>query len=268
VRATVAGRLVFLDADVRLRPEALATIVAHHDRTRGLLSVAPYHRMRGLVERLSTTCNVVSFMGVGASRPTRRRKPDGAFGPCMITTRDDYEAVGGHAAVRHSVIEDLALSKSYVAHGLRNDVVVGSGLVEYRMYPGGINELVEGWSKNLAGGARFVPATTTLLVALWITGLLVAVQTTVLTLIAATPTRLVGLAGIYAAFALQQWLFARRLTNAGLGWALLFPITVVVFVAIFVRSLWLTLVRRRVRWRGRAIDLVGHGDRATELQET
>jgi 4,4'-diaponeurosporenoate glycosyltransferase len=254
-RATTARRLVFVDADVRLRRHALAALLGRHDRVGGLLSVAPYHRMHGVVERASTLFNVVSFMGVGAARFGRRANADGAFGPCMVTWRVDYDDVGGHAAVRESVVEDVALAKCYDERELPNTVEAGTCLVEYRMYPDGIGQLVEGWSKNFAGGARAVPVGRSLLVALWITALLVASQVVGLALVGSprhAPLE-VGLA--YGAFAVQQWRFARALTNAGPLTALLFPVTTAIFVLIFVRSLWLTFVRRRVRWRHRTIEL-------------
>ena len=31
--------------------------------------------------------------------------------------------------------------------------MIGKGLLSFRMYPGGLTELIEGWTKNLATGA-------------------------------------------------------------------------------------------------------------------
>jgi 4,4'-diaponeurosporenoate glycosyltransferase len=72
-----------------------------------------------------------------------------------------------------------------------------------------------------------------------------------------TPTgaRLTVAALAYVAFVVQQRARLPLLTNGGWLTAALFPVTTLIFVAIFVRSLWWTFIRRRVRWRGRDIAL-------------
>ena len=254
--STASRLLVFLDADVRLEPHALRALVEEHGARGGLVSVAPYHRMVRWIERLSAPFNLVAFMGVGAAQPGHSGRSDGAFGPCLVCRRTEYEVVGGHAAVRSSVTDDLALAEAFADQGLPTSVLAGTGAIEYRMYPLGLRQLVEGWSKNLAIGARFVPAVRSLLVALWITALLVATQYAVLAVW--SPSRMrVGIAAVaFVAMALQQRIRLASLTNAGWVTAALFPFTTAVFVAIFIRSLWWTYVSRRVHWRGRTIDLV------------
>jgi 4,4'-diaponeurosporenoate glycosyltransferase len=263
--ATRSERLVFLDADVGLRPHALGLLADAHDRDGGLVSVAPHHVMRRTYERLSVPFNIVSFMGVGAAMPGRRGRSEGVFGPCLIASRADYERAGGHAAVRASVVDDLALARRFEEHGLDTHTYAGRGSVSYRMYPNGPRQLIEGWSKNMASGARFVSPLRSLLVALWITGLCVTVQLLVTAALGATRPAVILALAAYVAFGVQQLVFAQRLTSAGPLVALAFPVTTVFFVAMFVRSAWCTFVRRRVSWRGRAIDLTAgaRADRAT-----
>jgi 4,4'-diaponeurosporenoate glycosyltransferase len=121
------------------------------------------------------------------------------------------------------------------------------------MYPNGFLQLLEGWSKNLASGARFVPAIRSLLVGLWITALLVAVQLVGLAVLEPTGAQVAVASIAFVAIVIQQRVLLAQLTNARWGTALLFPLTTVFFVAVFVRSIWWTLVRRRVQWRGRTI---------------
>ncbi len=254
--STSSTVLVFLDADVRLEPHALSALLDELAARRGLVSVAPYHRMVRWIERLSAPFNLAAFMGVGAALPGRNGRSDGAFGPCLVCRRTDYDAIGGHAAVRATVTEDLALAKAFADEGLPTNVLAGRDTVEYRMYPRGLRQLVEGWSKNVAAGARFVPAVRSVLVALWITALLIATQYLVLAIWSPTRERVVVAAIGFLALALQQRARLAPLTNAGWITAALFPVTTLVFVAVFLRSLWWTYVLRRVRWRGRSIDLV------------
>ncbi|GIU85266.1 MAG: glycosyl transferase [Acidimicrobiales bacterium] len=244
--ATSAPLLVFLDADVRLAPDAVERMVACSGPGR-LVSVAPHHRVESPYEHLSLPFNVVSWMGTGfaAARPFRRAR--GAFGPCLVIRRSDYERIGGHAAVTGDILDDVALAERAVAEGLRNVIFAGSETVRYRMYPDGVRSLVEGWTKNIAAGGARVGRLRSLAVALWIGGLLSA------SLGLLSPS--VHTFGWYAAFAAQVGLFSHRVGNfrawASLAHGLLFWF----FVAIFLRSAVRSWLLRRVTWRGREVPL-------------
>ena len=251
--ATATGEvLVFFDADVRLAPGALSAAVDLHRRQGGLVSVQPYHETERAYERLSALFNVVAFMGVGAASPHRAGRAVGAFGPCLVISADDYRRVGGHEAVRDEVVEDLALARAVRAAGLGVVVRAGGELIHFRMYPGGFRQLVEGWTKNFATGAGTVPVVRTLLVAWWITGMLVTIQWLIETAAGAGPGWPVVVLG-YAAVVGQLWHFFARLGDFGLRWALAYPVLLATFVGVFVRSLYRTLIRRSVTWRGRTV---------------
>ena len=87
----------------------------------------------------------------------RRERDVIANGQFILTTREAYDAVGTHAAVRHEVAEDLALAQAYLRHGRRIHFAFAERLMETRMYQG-LPQLVEGWSKNVyLGGRRSFP---------------------------------------------------------------------------------------------------------------
>ena len=243
VAVTTADRLVFLDADVELAPDALADLLAAHDRVGGLLSVVPRHRVERLYEHLSVVPNVVSVMGSGAALPRPARGPS-AFGPCLVCHRADYEAVGGHAAVAGSVLEDVDLGSRFRAEGLPVTVLGGQDRVRYRMYPGGLRRLAEGWTKNLAGGAGRIPVWRATATALWVTGLLGVV--TVL------PEGGLGALTAYGLAAAQVEVLARRVGAFRAGVGLAHPVLSLAFLALFVGAIVLT-VRGRVRWKGRQV---------------
>ena len=200
--------VVFLDADVRLTRAALARVVAERDEHGGLVSVQPWHETERPYEQLSCLFNVLAVMGTAMGS---RGGATGAFGPVLVTSRADYEAVGGHGSVRSEVVEDLALAQRYRDAGLPVEVVEGRRDIRFRMYPGGLRQLTEGWTKNFAGVA------------------------------------------LYLAFATQLWVMFRQVGRFGPVTALLFPVPLVFFIAVFVRSLWRTHVRHSVTWRGRAV---------------
>jgi 4,4'-diaponeurosporenoate glycosyltransferase len=239
-RRATGDWLVFLDADVRLAPGALGRLLAAHPGETGpatLVSVAPYHVVRRPHENLSAVFNVVAIMGTGMAAALPTGPQVGAFGPCLLCRRADYLAVGGHEAVRGEILDDLALARRFAS--VRN--YGGRRAVLFRMYPEGLRQLVEGWSKNFAGGAAATPLPRTVLVVAWVTGCLAAAAA--------------GVGVAYLAYAVQ---FGAMAIQLGSFWALsivFFPVPLVGFLAIFARSLVLTRLRRRVRWKGREIPL-------------
>jgi 4,4'-diaponeurosporenoate glycosyltransferase len=233
--------LVFLDADVTISGGVIDSLCAEvNDHPDALVSVMPWHRTGSLVERASLVFNVVSSFVARSSltrSSTGRRARRVAFGPVMATTRAAYLAAGGHAApsVRGAVIEDIALARRYASSrpgiGRRSEV-------EYRMYPLGWRQLVEGWTKNtVLGGAAAPMSVTVCTVAFvasiaggWLTSPWFAVASVV-----------------------QLWWMARRVGNYRVLDAIAHPIHVAIFSAIVARSAWSSVVRGRVSWRGRTI---------------
>ncbi len=242
-----ADLLVLVDADVRLRPGALAALRDEHARSGGLVSVQPWHDTVRPYEQLSALFNVVALMGTGAGAPSAT----GAFGPVLVTSRADYHDVGGHAAVRDQVVEDLALAQRYRATARPVTVRTGGELIRFRMYPTGLRDLVDGWTKNFALGAGATPLPRLAAIVLWIT----AIGSSSIAVVDAALGRTTAALAIaaYLLVAAQLAVMFRQVGRFGLLTSLLHPVLVVCFIAVFVRSLWRTHVRRSVAWRGRTI---------------
>ena len=254
-RLASGSTLVFLDADVRLGPGGLAAIVTEHGARGGLVSVQPFHTMRRAYERLSALFNVIGFMGVGAASPGRDASSRGAFGPCLVTSRADYLDVGGHGSVRGEIVEDIALAGEYARAGRPVHTFGGGDAVSFRMYPGGLGQLLEGWSKNFATGAGSVGFGRLFLIGFWLTTVLISVQYVIEQCLGRADVPVAVAVLVYAMFAMQLGIMLRQLGNFGVLTAVLYPGPVGVFVAVFVHSAYLTLVRRQVVWRGRRIPL-------------
>ena len=254
VAATSSPTLVFLDADTELAAGGLARVVAEQARRGGLVSVQPFHVMRRPYERLSAFFNVVSMMGVDAFDPrSGRRPPRGAFGPCLAVGRADYHAVGGHRAVRDDVVEDVALARRFTAAGLPVTCLGGRGTVSFRMYPGGVGQLVEGWTKNFAAGAAATRPLTFLLVSVWLSGCITAAWSLAAAALGAGTVDGPQAVALHLAYAGQLAWMLSRIGSFGPATPLAFPIPLAFFLAIFARSVLVTAVGGEVRWRGRRV---------------
>lgn len=244
--------LVFLDADTELRPGGLDRLLGAHQRRGGLLSVQPYHAVRRAYEQLSAYFNVIAMMGIDAFTPLGdRRAPTGAFGPVLITGRADYDLVGGHASVADEILDDVALARRYTEAGLRVTNRGGRGVVRFRMYPDGLSHLLEGWTKNFAGGAAGTRKLTLLLIVAWVSlGIEAALD---LGAAVVGDGALGPVTAVYTAVAVQLAWMLRRLGSFHPLTAVLFPVSLTFFLFVFARSIVDVYVRRRVTWKGRQL---------------
>ena len=247
--------LLFLDADTELEPGGLKRIVAAHARWGGLVSVVPYHRMVRAYERLSAYFFLVavgstrSFTLVGDALP-----PNASFGPCIACARPDYFRTGGHRLVRSEVLDDVALARQMARRGVRAHNFIGRGTIAFSMYPNGLRDLADGWTKNFGQGATSTDIWSVILIAGWIWGSAGVIDAAVRVSLTEGFTDLAaaGVAGYFAYAAQIRWLLG-RLGNYGPIAALSYPLSLLFFVWVLLRSLYLTLVRNRVRWKDRSI---------------
>jgi len=240
---------VFLDADTEPTPDCLACLLACHQQLGGLVSVQPFHRTEKAYEQLSVLFNLVGLMAVPLG-------PHGgvAFGPAMVTSRADYERSGGHAAVAGKVVEDWFLAHLYEQAGLPVSAFIGAGRLAYRMYPGGLGDMVVGFAKNFATAAAEVRWRRMVAVLLWLSGLFWSAWCLPASLLGwpmvGDPSLTTNLL-LYGAFALQLLLLTRRVGSY--GWiSLIFPIPVVFFLGVFLLAI-ANLERGSVQWKGRSV---------------
>ncbi|WP_322919457.1 glycosyltransferase [Nocardioides renjunii] len=257
--------LLFLDADTVLAPHALESLLVEHRRRGGLVSVQPFHAVRRPYEQLSAYFNLVAVMASSAF--TRHPRRAMAFGPCLLTARDDLAHAGGHAAVRGEVLDDASLAAAYHRAGLPVWCAVGGDALRMRSYPGGLGQLVAGWTKNIASGASAASPSATLGTVLWISAhhaVAVGAVSSLLELVTGLGDGLsTGHPLLWAvAWLGTSWQVRHVLRQVGAfrwwTWAL-FPLPLLAFDLVFARSAALTVVRRSVPWRGREVDLRGRG---------
>ena len=123
--------------------------------------------------------------------------------------------------------------------------VTGRGVFSFRMYPGGLRELIAGWTKGFAAGAGQTPRGTLFLVVVWMIGLMFAPLGWLM-----TGDWLRWGAMYLLCVAQVAWL--GRLVG-GFRWltALLYPVPLIFFFLVFALSA--ARSGKRVSWKGREI---------------
>ena len=253
---------VFLDADTWLEPDGLASIIEEYEEKGGLLSVQPFHVTRRPYEQLSAFFNIVQMASMGAFTPLRNAiQPRAGFGPCVVCSAGDYLSVGGHRhrEVRGAILEDIPLARLFREHGHSVSLYGGRGALSYRMYPGGLSDLVEGWSKGFATGAASISFVYLALVVAWITG---CFSTSVALFRGLIPPGAPDIGIRVAAYALcaaQVWWMLRRIGRFRWWATVFFPVPLLFFGIGMLRSMILIHVLRRVTWRGRTVEPIDTG---------
>ena len=144
--------LLFTDADTVHLPGSLQRALAEAREHRAdLLSYSPAQEVYGIVERALMT---VIFAELASTyRPKEVSDPASpaaaANGQFLLITREAYNAVGGHAAVARTLLEDVALARAVKHSGRGLCFRYGGDIVRTRMYRS-LPALWEGWTKNLA----------------------------------------------------------------------------------------------------------------------
>jgi chlorobactene glucosyltransferase len=261
-RAARGEVLVFTDADTRHDDELLGHAVAALGAERAdLVSLMPRQLMESFWERMvqPQILTLISLRYRDLRRVNRSRNPRDviANGQFMLFRRDAYEAIGGHQSVRHNVTEDLALAQAIVMSGRRLFVAHAEDLMDTRMYRS-LAGLLEGWSKNLAIGARQTVPPFLRPTLPWLIGIAAILFWCV------PPAVLVAAALGYAGGTPAAWALAVTLLSVvfwmtnnirlriPLFHALLYPVGALVAGLLFFLS---ALRGDRVHWRGRSYEI-------------
>ncbi|HET6482359.1 MAG TPA: glycosyltransferase [Actinoplanes sp.] len=246
-----ADVLCFVDADVVLRPEAIAAAVTELRRA-GVGLLSPYPKIVGagrLVQPL-LQWSWLTFLPLRAMERSPRPSLAAAGGQWLVVDAAAYRRAGGHAAVRTEILEDIALARAVKRAGGRIALADGSRLATCRMYDSW-PELTAGYAKSLWASFGTSPTAGTIVVIL-------------LLLYAGPPVAAAVLAALgafeWAAIALAAYLLAvaGRVVTAtatgGRAWpdALAHPISIVLFGRLVAHSFRLR-AHGKLTWRGRPV---------------
>ena len=260
--------LLFTDADTVHEPAMLATVMRETRRTRAsLLSLWPRQITRSFGEKAVIPLLYLAAAGMvphfilrlaqtfprfAAILPRSVLRSYGmANGQFLLFRKTDYFALGGHAAVRNHLVEDVALGREIAvrtAEGFRLVNADGSLLVRCRMYES-LRDVWSGFTKNCR--AAFEASLPSFIGA----GLLQVAVFLVPFALLFVPgrQRWFALSEVLAIYGLR-FLYATRYRSTILG-ALLHPLGEIIGLLIALNS-WRRSAGAGVEWKGRVYKVV------------
>jgi chlorobactene glucosyltransferase len=260
-RAASGEVLLFVDADVRYEPGCLREAVSLLlEREAGFLGLLPRLEAEGFWENVLLPYVTGAFYagpGLSANRRSPRWIALGGGAGNMIR-RSVYDAIGGHEALKASVIDDVALAIRTKLSGFRTCAARAEDRVAVRMYHG-FREVCAGFTKNVAYLYQGWAAPILLfLTAAWFVVSLAPPAALLLALAGAPAApRDVALAAAATGLPILSRLALAVTIGDPLWPSFTHPIMAAVWAGITCRSLYQRFVRRRLTWRGREFDARG-----------
>ena len=253
--------LCFVDADGRLHPQCIRqtveSIEAHGADllTLGMRLECEKSFWERAIQPLVIQLILMFFPADKVNDP--REEVASANGPYLLFRRSAYEAMGGHAAVRAEIVEDLVIAKRVKEMGMRLLWVLGPELMSIRMYAS-LREIWEGWSKNFfkSMDERVSLAALAALGIGWLFLLPWLSAGWAVWQLLAGPGRLLGFslfalsaATLLAHLAQRRWIEAHYGVMSGSVY--LQPLGALVLIGIVINSTVRTRWGGRIRWKGR-----------------
>jgi len=254
--------LIFTDADTRFHPGLVRACVAMSvDRGSSLLSLLPRLTTRRRFERVVQPVASIMLLQLYPAERVEHEETPRAFanGQFMLFRRDAYLAIGGHAAVREDLLEDLAFARVIQSRGEKVSLLIAEEMLEVSMYDS-YDAFRRGWRRIFIEACRRKPSRIRkhALRLFVIGGVFPLAQVALLVLaISALPTAalwpIAAIATVCLAVAAQcaalGWLY--RLLGVPLVAVAAYPFGAVTIAFLLWQSARDLICRRPIRWAGR-----------------
>lgn len=246
--AATAPLLLFLDADTFFQPGGLSAMLQTY-RTQShktALSVLPFAVTERPYEELSLFFNLLMAFGAGGFGVFGSSR---LFGQSLLISRELYHEIGGYAAVRSSLLENVQLARNLKAAGGRPCCLGGKNDLHMRMFPDGFQQLCDGWTKAFAEGAASTDPRILAVTVLWISAL---ASIPILLCVGPSQGRWIATT-LYLVACAQVFFFARKIGGFRVATCLFFPVPLTFFFVLFTRSAVRRALGKRTNWRGRSV---------------
>lgn len=239
--------LLFTDADVHFRPDALRRAIAHAGAT-GLDLLAAVPELHGTGHALGVCVNAFGLAFTAGIRPWAipdpRSEAHGSVGAFGLVRAATYRRLGGHAPLRLRPDDDLKLGRLFKVNGARCELVYGREVLWVAWYAS-VGAMIRGLEKNSYAAADY-------------RGWLIALGALAcgvfflwpLAALAVTAGAAWGLHAAGVVLMLALGCDQTRFTGGRWWYGLLLPVGAAIFGYAVVRATFLTLRRGGIVWRG------------------
>ena len=243
--ATRGEILVFVDADVRLSPTAIASSINAMKQWRWDF-ISPYPRQIAItfIERLTQPLLQWSWfvtLPLRMAEALQRSSMVVANGQFFLMKRAAYFNSGGHEAIKNEVLDDLELARLMVNSGFRGGVAEGSAISNCRMYSNA-KDLIDGYSKSQ--WRAFVNKSGALL------AMVLLLLTSVLPIAMGISGDITGWYGYFVIVSTRLFVAAR--TRSTISSALLHPLSAAMWIYLIALS-WARKSKGALVWKERAL---------------
>jgi len=246
--------LIYVDADTYHEPGMLrgAASAMIYEKA-ALISALPRQIVISWSEMLSIPAFYLGMLcGVPLELTRLQRNPllFAILGQFLVFRRDTYDAAGGYAAVRHNVVDDIAIGRRVHAMGLKYKLLDGDGLVSCRMYRD-FDQVWKGLTKSTFATFNFDPYFLTLM---YMLVLIFFVSPPVVLGIGLAqtqvPMEITAMAGIAVLLNLVLWTISHLRFHFPLYLVLIYPLSAVFMTVVALTSMVLTM-QGKALWKGR-----------------
>ncbi len=239
--------LLFTDADVVMRPTAVARAVGRMTR-RELAHVTVAAELLAPGPLLNLAVGVFIRGATAIGQPWKSADPASdrfaGLGAFNMVRRQAYDAIGGHRAIRMHPVDDLELGRRIKEAGGRQEMLLGRGMIAVEWYAS-TGELVRGLRKNAFAATGFRLSH---VVIVTLGALAIDVWPWLALALTAGPTRWLNAAIVLTVTSSYADTAPRYGLNPWLGFA--YPIGSLILLYSGCASAVHTLVRGGITWRG------------------
>ncbi|MCP3026310.1 glycosyltransferase family 2 protein [Halobacillus sp. A5] len=243
---------LFLDADARVHPEIIdRSLVSLLTHKASMLSGFPRYPNRHFLSHMLVPLQhmvVLMHLPLAAANFTKHPAFTAACGIFIFTERKAYEAVGGHEAVKGSLVEDVHIARQMKKHGHRMILCnITADVISY-MYDSS-RETWEGFKKNIYTGIGRSPLMVILLTVLYV---ILFILPFALGLYGGLTGQMVYLLPFLLTVTFKMYVDALTRHPLWLSW--LIPVSSGILIALLFTSMMVHMRGGTYQWKGRSYE--------------
>jgi chlorobactene glucosyltransferase len=152
--------LLFIDADVRIRPHVIESCIYYMDKYKlRLLTCFSTQKIKLFGEWLVVPLMnflLLTFLPLTKVYSSTKKSFVAANGQFLLITKEVYNKIGGHKEVANKIVEDMEMARRFKKSGFKLMTFLGENSITCRMYYG-FEPAFNGFTKNFFPGFNTSP---------------------------------------------------------------------------------------------------------------